>query len=526
MFPCRLVLLVTSITLALAPSLPAQAAAETLSWQQAIAARTKGDYALAADLLADIANAGDANQSIACQAIFMRGNILFENLFKPAEAIECYQQVLARCPDFQQAERLKLNLAQAMMSVGLYHQSLPIFRELAAESASYDFDHRNLDFYIAYCQKKLDELNVELLEKDVRILLADDMDKVTISAINPKAKSMPTLINIMDINGTVLSSDLTSIEIEKHPRGMRVGDGYYLWLKITTNPQAYLNFKGNNYPGWMLLRCTPKGIIVINYVSQDKYLVGVLSKEVSCNWHREVLKAQAVVARTYLVERLWQAVMQGQDKGYDLTSDICSQVYKGAATGSDACKEAVKLTDKTILTYDSVPISAYFHSNNGGISEDARYVWGKPSPYLVVKKDPYSLKLPSGNPGISWSFEITAADLEERLKAGGYDTGKIKDVRIQTYSPSGRAATLRIIGSERNEILNGNKLRLTVGAMDIKSTLFSVRKKGNKFIFKGNGFGHGVGMSQWGAYQMAKEGHSWSEILDFYYPKVLIKSYK
>jgi stage II sporulation protein D len=158
----------------------------------------------------------------------------------------------------------------------------------------------------------------------------------------------------------------------------------------------------------------------------------------------------------------------------------------------------------------------YFHSNSGGMTEDAQRVWTAEIPYLKAVRDEFSLKAPA----CSWKLVLNADDIKKALIKKGVNVGPVSSIAAADVSPSGRVMKIRMSHGGGETILNGNDFRLKIDPTLIKSTLFTISQNEREIRFDGKGYGHGVGMSQWGAYVMAREGRSYKDILRYYYQGV------
>jgi len=200
---------------------------------------------------------------------------------------------------------------------------------------------------------------------------------------------------------------------------------------------------------------------------------------------------------------------------YDLGDDLFSQMYGGINHEDPRCQDAVDATKGLVIRYQGDLIPAYFHSASGGHTADADEVWVRSEPFLVGKEDPYS----AGTPQHDWEFSLTEWQLGERLQR--YNVGRVRELNIVERGASGRIKRIQVAGSRRTVTLSGNAFRLAVGPSDLKSTLLvSLDHQQGQFFFRGHGWGHGVGMSQWSAKIMAEQGWSASAILKFFYTNV------
>jgi len=245
---------------------------------------------------------------------------------------------------------------------------------------------------------------------------------------------------------------------------------------------------------------------------------GLFPKEMSPGWPLEALKAQAVVARTFAFYQMGK----NSDKDYDVLATTMSQVYGGFDAETASAVRAVDDTKGQVLYHAGKPILAYYHSNSGGATEDAKNVWTTDVPYLRGIRDEYSL----GSPGHRWTIFMGRDDLARSLAGGGIRVDEIHDLVPVEFSPSGRIVRLKVVYNRGETVLRANDFRLRVNPLFIKSTFFVPAKEGDGFRFDGKGFGHGVGLSQWGAYEMARRGFSCQDILKHYYMKTEIRFQK
>jgi stage II sporulation protein D len=270
---------------------------------------------------------------------------------------------------------------------------------------------------------------------------------------------------------------------------------------------------GIKYSGTIEVWKGKQGLYVINEVPLEEYIKGVVAAEIKESWDMEALKAQAVVARTYAV---YQKLKAGKDVPYHLTSTVLSQVYKGPSP-SPAVTKAVDETRGEIVTYEGKPIVAFYHSTSGGMTEDAGEVFQQSLPYLKPVQTNCEL-----SPYFMWEKVITMAELEKVLELKG-----ITDIKINSYTVSGRAKELRIFVEKGLDpvVISAVELRKKIGWERLPSTLITGLSRNNgSFVFEGRGYGHGVGMCQWSALQMARDGKKYKEILEFFYPGTIIRN--
>lgn len=280
-----------------------------------------------------------------------------------------------------------------------------------------------------------------------------------------------------------------------------------LWVEPTNGGYAWIGNKW--YRGRTLVVPTKNGLTAVNYVNSEQYLYSVLGGEVYKNWPQETLKAQAVAARTY-------ALYQRQTRGnnvYDVGDTIAWQVYNGIQDEAPTLYAPVNATAGQVLAHKGKLILAAFHASSGGHTENVENVWTEYRPYLRAVPD-----YDQGTPAYQWVEQFSASDLSRRL--GG--VGNVVSMVPERVSPFGRVLNMKVVGDRGTKVVTGAAIRQALG---LKSTWFTISSEDTKaksttptaFRVEGRGFGHGLGMSQWGAYNMARQGANYQQILLHYY---------
>ena len=267
---------------------------------------------------------------------------------------------------------------------------------------------------------------------------------------------------------------------------------------------------GISVSGLIYLVRKGKGFLVINRVDFEEYVKGVVPAEVNSTWHPEMLKAQAVAARTYA---LYQQMLSAT-RDYDVAATVQDQVYRGKQGIDAGILRAVEETRGLVVTYEDAPIYAAFSSTAAGLTEDAMNVWSKEYPYLKGVECPFDLT----SPYYQWKSSFKVDTLEQNLRQQGFSVGTIATMTPLSFSRGGRVAKLRILHSGGELILRGEELRKAVGYTIIPSTQFAIESMGRDVVLSGYGAGHAVGMCQWGAKELAELGYPFSTILRYYYP--------
>lgn len=326
------------------------------------------------------------------------------------------------------------------------------------------------------------------------------------------------------------------------------------------------------YGGFEYRRSTGGNINVINVVPLDDYVRGVLPYEMSPKWPLEALKAQAVCARTYarLPSKHYASYR------FDLCNTTDCQVYQGVNQASAVTDQAVDETAGIVAMYGGKYAETYYCSANGGASESSENVWSNPLPYLVGKEDPYEQL--TDIPDYQYTIRYSYAQLAGMLKARGYSIGAIRSVYVSKTTPTGNVAeitiqdtsgkTVKLTKEACRWVLEAKSMRFTISgggsagswsvnrAGDTIASLkdvYTIAGRGLKSLFSGGdayaitssgvsllqqpaassggkdgititgtGWGHGVGMSQYGAKAMAEQGYTYEDILYFYFTGITL----
>lgn len=284
------------------------------------------------------------------------------------------------------------------------------------------------------------------------------------------------------------------------------------FYKIDEKKEIKLNYVSNT-----IIRVKRISTENIEFLPLEEYIVGVLAGEMPIYFEKEAFKAQAVAARSYALKR----IEYNKDNGYDVVDSIINQVYLDndylkSAWGSDyteninKLREVVNETSLEYLAYDGEVIDALFFSTSNGYTETASMVFNVDLPYLQSVKSSWDEKTSSA------FRSVTTIPIEDFYNKLNLEYSDSLDVKILKRSSTNRIISLSINGIE----FTGKTLYDKLG---LKSTDFSLKKDGNNIVVATVGYGHGVGMSQYGAEGMAEEGYDYKDILKYYYTGTTIK---
>ena len=274
------------------------------------------------------------------------------------------------------------------------------------------------------------------------------------------------------------------------------------------------SINGRVYRGALWLRPTPvdgrSGVVVksfnaINLVELEDYVASVLPSEMPRSWPLEALKAQAIAARSYVLASLGK----NGSNGFDVRPGVSDQVYKGVAQESEATCRAVRETAGMVIKHENMIVTAFFHSSSGGHTELSQHVWTKALGYLAAVPD-----FDADSKHFYWDRKFSSAELEKAL---GFKSGSLSGVFAVGRSPSRRVKQLMVIGEKDVKLVTGTECRQL---LKLPSTNFNVELVDGGYVFRGQGFGHGLGMSQWGARRLAEHGYNAAQILKYYYKDI------
>ncbi len=360
------------------------------------------------------------------------------------------------------------------------------------------------------------------------------------------------VITISDGNGTVLHTGNGSVGILPNASGMNQV------LKVDE-----VSYRGG-------VHCIKAGEVmtVVNVVLLDHYLYGVISREMSPSWPKEALKAQAVCARNYAA----QSLNKHQSQGFDLCSGVDCQAYSGTKAEASGSYAPVDETTQQVLTYDGDLAQLFYSSSMGDTTEDVKNVWGNSLPYLISVDNSYedTENIPNG----VWEGYLSCEEATTLMRNKGYDVGDVTDIKVLEYSPNQRVIKMKVVGTGGSKVfereacrtifktvtksqafsVEGDKgtgtpvaIQITDGSQSLQRTVekmvlltadgretvagslcvtdgkskktygASASGQNKGFRFSGTGWGHSVGMSQYGAKGMAEAGFSYQDILAHYF---------
>ncbi len=336
---------------------------------------------------------------------------------------------------------------------------------------------------------------------------------------------------------------------------------------VTIISDTPITYNGSPYRGTFSVLPKNGRICVVNTVSEDDYLASLLGKEMSASWPIEALKAQAVCARNYA----YTIAGKHKNDGFDICNSQHCQVYGGIKSEAESTRRAVEETRGVVVKYEDKIVPLYYFSCDGGYTEDSENVWINALGYLRGKKDIH--ENPKYATRYDWSVTYTKEEIENILNAKGMGVGELRDIKIDSVSDNNGVLKLTFVGDNGEKTVTKTQTRTVLslnsqayeiekissapilktetetmvhsvltenGVVEVVNPQYVLTENGiekipystvvikedddcyDSYTFNGHGWGHLVGMSQWGAYSMALEGYSYEDILEFYFTDIEI----
>jgi len=361
---------------------------------------------------------------------------------------------------------------------------------------------------------------------DIRVLLQKDVEETEIEISHPYS------ISDLDSNKILASSAslpksvifLKSGEFRIKPQSSQsTSEASTTFVKTNSNvgivsDNGFIKIDKSKYRGKLILvpEITDR-FTVLEEIGIEEYLPGVIEGEMPTLWQDDAIQAQVIAARTYAIykKKIKDNALYHIDK-LDLA-------YNGSYSHQPKTKEIVDKSRGTVMVYNWELFPGYFHSTCGGHTEDINLVFNLRSiPPLSGVDCGYCNKSKYYN----WRTDLKKNEIERKLVNSKFSVKKINNIVTEKTGPGGHSSIIKIEHSGGTKRVNANEFRLIVGPNHLRSTAFKVKNNGNSLIFNGNGWGHGVGLCQYGTQGMANSGFKWYDILKHYYPEIdLVKIY-
>jgi stage II sporulation protein D len=316
-------------------------------------------------------------------------------------------------------------------------------------------------------------------------------------------------------DGEVVSQGDRLAEVEVRPAEGGLALGRYIfrpaWLKVLPSEAGTLRVDGRAYRGELIVADRGSGdLLVLNRLGLESYVAGVVGNEMPLSWPMAALRAQAIAARTYALQRL----QARKRSAWDVTDDASSQVYKGLENETERARAVVTDTLGVILSWQGRVLTAFYHSTCGGDTIPAAWVFGgadlpplRGGPCGFCESSKY----------YRWELRLSPDDLAAKLKGRGA-VAPVTSVAVTETGPADHVGKVEIAHAGGTLAISGADLRRSVGHSRIRATRFRAGIEGGEVVFTGAGWGHAVGMCQVGARGMADAGYGTRDILGRYYP--------
>ena len=387
-------------------------------------------------------------------------------------------------------------------------------------------------------------LGMQSMEPQVRVLILEA------ESLPLAAQQQPLVLRIGDQRLALAAGEEVVLRLAEGELVLERGGGVErlqaareIWLEPASRPAEGGDFqlKQRGYRGRLQVLVGGSGLRAINHVGLESYLPSVVGSEMPTSWPQAALRAQAVAARTYALRQRKPA------DPFDLSATVSSQVYKGVDAETPSTREAVLSTRGQVLMYGSSLANAVFHSSSGGATENSGDLWSQQLPYLVSVSD-----FDQASPVQAWQQRLEPEQLQQAFA----EIGGAQRIDVLSTTSTGRVRQARVSGPSGTLVVSGAQLRSRLG---LRSTMVrfelvpselaaselaalpplpllpeqyevggfqpQVQLPLPSLLAVGRGYGHGVGMSQWGALGLAQRGQSYDQILRHYYRGTELRPY-
>ncbi len=348
----------------------------------------------------------------------------------------------------------------------------------------------------------------------IRVLLANDVREARL-AINGSYQITGSLTNIID-----QGQDLIKSTVSVQNGGINIGNKHYnnSELRITSLRDGEIELNNIRYRGeFRILQQFNNKFSIIEEAPLESFVAGALGSEMPQTWNDEALRAQAVTIRTYA---MYKTKMR-RSEVYHL--DMLDIAYRGKAGETARLNRLVQETKGIVMAYNGNVFPSYFHSTCGGHTEDIYHIFGKPS---IPPLSGVSCNYCNNSKFSNWSIDISKADIEKKLREANIYVSNISTVKTTYPGAGNHGSRIELVSTDGTKEMNANDFRLLIGPNHLYSTAFHSKNNGKCITFSGRGWGHGVGLCQYGAETMAEKGFKWTDILKHYYPKIeLVRMY-
>ena len=278
--------------------------------------------------------------------------------------------------------------------------------------------------------------------------------------------------------------------------------------------KGMLRYGGLPHRGYLTVLGRGDRLMLVSHMSLESYLVGVVNGEVDSSWPLDAVKAQVVAARSYAL-----FLVNAGAPYYDLKTDVTDQVYAGVNSEDERAAKAVEMTRGEVLYSEGNLIQAFFHSTCGGSTASAHEVWGVAQP----AQDGVYCGECEDSPYAHWNLFLDAGEIVRAVKTLYPGIDSVRSMGIHRRTRDGRVQILFVETGKGRVLIDAGEFRKVMGYRRLPSTKFSLGMSGDSIVLTGEGYGHGVGLCQWGARGSALKGMDYRQILGKYYVGAEIK---
>ena len=314
--------------------------------------------------------------------------------------------------------------------------------------------------------------------------------------------------------GSLLAEGNGPVSLSARGEGIAWGRERTLSSPIDIASPTGLRIGGKQLVGRIRVSAGKGQLLAVAVVPLEEYVAAVVSRESPPSFHPEALSALSVAVRTYAL----QAMEKPRESTHDVVAGVEDQVFEGMDNVAVVFRKASESTRWEILSWRGEPALAVFHSTCGGKTENAKDAWGKDLKYLRSIGCDDCLDSPARR----WDYRMTEKEGKRVALSLGVRANDGLTLAIADRSSSGRASRILISSGKVSREVSAAALRRAAGYSRVKSLKMEIVPVGNGWVFSGKGYGHGVGMCQWGANGMAKNGKTYREILARYYPGTVL----
>jgi stage II sporulation protein D len=321
-------------------------------------------------------------------------------------------------------------------------------------------------------------------------------------------------INVFGPMGTLLAEEKGSVTLSAIGGKVYWGRGRHADSTVDLASASGLRIGGNRISGRIRIVARQGQLYAVAVVPMEEYVAAVVSREAPKRFHQEALAALAVAVRTYVSV----AMEKPREQTHDVVAGVEDQVFEGSDDVAEVFRKAADSTRGEVLTWHGALAKVAFHSTCGGRTENSRDAWGTDLPYLrsVACDDCV------GSPARRWDYRMTAKEGKRIALSLGVRADDDLRLEIAGRSSTGRASRIRISSGGVSRETAASAFRRAAGYSMVKSLKMEIVHVGNGWVLTGEGYGHGVGMCQWGADGMARGGRTHREILARYYPETVL----